>query len=103
MRWWPFRRRDRVRVDIDPAQLIVVHFLLRFRAAPQDRLYEEVRTTSGLDHGTFMLSLAELASKGLIEPRFQPEDGETWFVLSDLGRRLRGKLPKSSRSALAIY
>jgi hypothetical protein len=51
-------------VDIDPAQLVVVHFLLRYKAAPEFKLYDEVSGTLGLDHESIVLSLADLASKG---------------------------------------
>jgi hypothetical protein len=90
-------------VDIDPAQLVAIRFLLRYKAAPRGKLYDEVSGTLGLDEETFMMSLADLASKGVLEPRFQPDESETWFVLTPLGKRLRGKLPQSSRSSLAIY
>lgn len=100
--WWPFAR-ERTRVDIDPAQLVAIRFLLRYKAAPQGKLYQEVSGTLGLDEGTFLLSLADLASKGVLEPRFQPDDAETWFVLTPLGKRLRGKIPRTTRSSLAIY
>lgn len=103
MRRWPFRRREPVRVDIDPVQLVVVNFLLRYKAAPQDTIHDEVHGTLGTQREPFVLALAGLASQGLIEPRYQPESGETWFVLSPLGRRLRGKVPRSSRSALAVF
>ncbi len=101
-RWWPFGR-ERTRLDIDPAQLVAIRFLLRYKAAPEHKLYDEVTGTVGLDHATFLLSLADLGSKGVLEPRFQPDDGETWFVLTPLGKRLRGKIPRESRSSLAIY
>ncbi|OAI38553.1 hypothetical protein AYO38_09505 [bacterium SCGC AG-212-C10] len=103
MNWRFWQRGERICIDVDPAQVTVVRFLLRFGPAPQDRLYSEVAVTSGLDRGTFMLSLADLVSKTVIEPRFQPEDGETWFVLTALGRRLKGKLPQSTRSSLSVY
>ncbi|MEX0781928.1 MAG: hypothetical protein WD557_04705 [Dehalococcoidia bacterium] len=101
-RWWPFAR-ERVRVDLEPAQLVIIHFLLRYKAAPEGKLHEEVLATNGLDRGAFLLSLGDLASKGVVDPRFQPDDGETWFVLTKLGKRLRGKIPRESRSGLAIY
>jgi len=101
-RWWPFGRQ-RTRVDIDPAQLVAIRFLLRYKAAPESKLYDEVTGTIGLDRATVLLSLADLASKGVLEPRFQPDQSETWFVLTPLGKRLRGKIPRSTRSSLAIY
>jgi hypothetical protein len=90
-------------VDIDPAQLVAIRFLLRYKAAPESKLYDEVTGTIGLDRATVLLSLADLASKGVLEPRFQPDQSETWFVLTPLGKRLRGKIPRSTRSSLAIY
>lgn len=101
-RWWPFAR-ERVRVDLDPAQLVMVRFLLRYKAVPESKLFAEVTGTVGLDRGAFLVALGELASRGVIDPRFQPDDGETWFVLTKLGTRLRGKIPRESRSGLAVY
>jgi hypothetical protein len=101
-RWWTFSR-ERVRVDLEPAQLAMVHFLFRYKAAPESKLFEEVNATSGLDRGAFLMSLGDLAAKGVLEPKPQPDESETWFVLTKLGKRLRGKIPRESRSSLAVY
>ncbi len=100
--WWPFGR-ERVRVDLEPSQLVIVRFLLRYKAAPESKLFDEVAGTIGLDQASFLISLGDLASRGVVDPRFQPDESETWFVLSKLGKRLRGKIPASTRSSLAVY
>ena len=100
--WWPFGH-ERVRIDLEPGQVVIVRFLLRYKAAPESKLFDEVHGTIGLDQVSFLVALGDLASREVIEPRFQPDESETWFVLSKLGKRLRGKLPPESRSSLAVY
>ena len=102
-RWWPFPRRERVRVDLDPSQLVTVHFLLRYKAAPENKIYDEVAATTWIDRGDFLRLLVDLVSRGIVEPHPQPETQETWFVLTDLGKRLRGKIPRESKAAIAVY
>ncbi|HEX6030154.1 MAG TPA: hypothetical protein VFY90_01905 [Tepidiformaceae bacterium] len=101
-RWWPFSR-ERVRVDLDPSQIVAVQFLFRYKAAPEDKIYDQVAATTYLDHTTFLVSLGDLVNKGILEPHAQEDPTQTWFVLTKLGKRLRGKIPPDSRSAVAIY
>jgi hypothetical protein len=100
---WPWRRRERRTVDIDPVQLIVVHHLLRFGASPIEALYREVEGVRSLPREMFDVAMALLVADDVADYRFRPEDGTTLLALTELGMRLRGKLPKEARSRLAIY
>jgi hypothetical protein len=99
----PWRRQPRVRVDVDPVQLIALHFLLRFGSALPDTLFAEVFETRATPREMFDAAMAALVANGLAEYRFDPADATTALVLTALGQRLKGKLPAESRSTLALY
>ncbi len=94
--------RERVRVDLDPVQVTIVLFLLRFGTAPSSKLFGEVTVSHGCDEADFRAAITSLAEKELVDVR--PQDfAETWFALSKLGKRLKGKLPVGVRTGLAVY
>ncbi|MBI2766439.1 MAG: hypothetical protein HYX53_11095 [Chloroflexi bacterium] len=99
----PWRRRHRVRVDVDPVQLIALRFLLRFGPALPDTLFAEVFETRATPREMFDAAIASLVAAGLAEHRFDPADATTALVLTPLGQRLKGKLPAESCSTIAVY
>lgn len=99
----PWQRRPRRVVSIDPVQLDVVHFLLRFGAGTMDDLFEEASSARTLPREMFDTAMADAAAQDIVDYRFDPEAGTTSLVLTDMGRRLQGKLPESTRSRLDVY
>ncbi len=100
---WPFRKREQRTVTVDPVQIAALHFLLRFGAATQDTLYQEIRGIHGINEEMFTTAMADLVAQDIADYRYNPENGETALVLTSLGLRLRRRLPEHSRSRLAIY
>jgi hypothetical protein len=90
-------------VDVDPVQLVVLHHVLRFGPAAIDALFQEVEGTKPVPRETFDGAIATLVADDVAVYRFRPEDGTTLLALTPLGMKLRGKLPPTSRSRLAIY
>lgn len=98
-----FRRRPRVQIDIDPVQLASLNFLLRFQSAPIEEVWREVNGARPVDREGFSAAIAGIAAQDLVDYRFQIGTGETLLALTALGARLKGRLPASSGSRLAIY
>lgn len=94
-------QRERFRIDLDPIQVTLMRFLLRFGPAPAAKLFDEVTVTHGAEVADFRSALAGLVEKELIESKPQ-QDAEPWFELTALGKRLRGKVP-NVRTGLAVY
>jgi hypothetical protein len=98
-----FRRRPPIEVNVDPVQLVALHFLLRFGSAPLDPLYNEVSSTRPVDREVFTAAMADLAAQDVLDYRFDPASGTTSLVITPLGDRLRGRLPATSKSRIAYY
>jgi hypothetical protein len=98
---WP--RRPRVTVNLDPVQLIVVNALLRKGPAPLSVLWAEVEMARPLPREMFNTAMADLVRQEVAVAGAMVEGGAPVLSLTPLGRRLRGKVPRESRAALAIY
>ncbi|MGI8926365.1 MAG: hypothetical protein ACR2HN_06930 [Tepidiformaceae bacterium] len=101
LRFW--QRPPRQAVMLDPVQAVAVRFLLRHRAAPVDVIVAEGRATLFADRESVEGALRGLAAQGVIAFGYGAEDLEPFVSITPLGRRLRGKLPRDTRSALAVY
>lgn len=97
---WPWQR-ERVRIDLDPIQVTLMRFLLRFGPAPAAKLFDEVTVTHGAEMADFRSALAGLVEKELLDSKPQ-QDAEPWFTLTSRGKKLRGKVP-NVRTGLAVY
>jgi len=100
MRWL---RRERMQVDLDPIQVAVVALILKNGPAPDAKLWEEASLGAFATRPDFLAALSDLVDRGILEPRMQPEEASTWFVLGPLGKRLKGKIPLGVRVGVTIY
>lgn len=92
-----------MQVDLDPVQVAIIVFLLRHGPAPDTKLFEEAAGGVYAGRPDFLGAISSLVDRGIIEPRLQPEEVSTWFVLGPLGNRLRGKIPAGVRAGVTIY
>lgn len=100
MRWL---RRERTQVDLDPIQVAIVSLMLKHGPAPDAKLWEQAATGAYATRPDFLAAVSDLVERGILEPRLQPEEASTWFVLGPLGRRLKGKVPAGVRAGVTIY
>lgn len=100
MRWF---RRERTEVDLDPIQVAIVTLILQHGPAPDAKLWEEAVLGAYATRPDFLAAVSSLVERGILEPRLQPEEASTWFVLGPLGKRLKGKVPLGVRAGVTIY
>ena len=101
---FPWRAaKDRHTVNLDPVQLLVVHALLRRGPAPLSVLWSEAEVANSLPREMFDSAMADLVRQEVAAAGFLEENGAPVLLLTPLGKRLKGKIPLESRSAMAIY
>ncbi|MFN0096748.1 MAG: hypothetical protein ACKVVT_18475 [Dehalococcoidia bacterium] len=98
-----FKRRTPVRVDLEPAQVTAVLFLLRFGRSTDESVLHEMEASHNLDRARYEVALSELATKGVVGIAYDGEAGLDWVWLTPLGKRLKGKLKPGLRVGLAVY
>jgi hypothetical protein len=100
------RRTPKARkgVDVDPVQLVVIQFLIRFQAGPLDDLFREVSNVRpDVPREMFDTAMADAVAQDILDYRFDADTGKTLMVLTATGRRLKGRLPATTRSRLRVY
>jgi hypothetical protein len=92
-----------VRVDLEPAQVTAVIFLLRFGRSTDETVLREIAATHDLGRDRCETALSELATTGVIAIAYDGEAGSEWVWLTPLGKRLKGKLVPGLRVGIAVY
>lgn len=100
LRW---RRPPRRQISLDPVQVAVVRFLLRFKAAPLARIEAEVANDWAVSSADFARAIGGLVEQEVVTQAFGAEDLKPFAAITPLGRRLRGRLPRETRSSVTVY
>ena len=97
-----FGREERRIVELTPDEQVALAELLRFGEASGATLRTAVEARDVVRWEPPHTAMAGLLAKGLVEVS-REDEGNTYYVATKLGQRLRGRLQDNPRSTVEYY
>ena len=106
--WWRRRRRERIEIELDVVEQIMLNHLIRHGTAPAlDLMQEVISTRPTANEEQVRLSLIRLDSLRLIAmdttPELRPDDRGRRYAITKDGKRLRRVLQASPDARIQTY
>jgi hypothetical protein len=107
-RWWTRRRHERIEIELDVVEQIMLNHLIRHGTAPAlDLMQEVISTRPTANEEQVRLSLIRLNSLRLIAmdttPELSSDDRGRRYAITKDGKRLRRVLQSSPDARIQTY